>query len=159
MITLLPAFHETIVLPIKAGVVFHLLEDATSNKPFIQSNEQRLFFNGWVKEDKFRLSLRVHRANNYLPLVFGQLEPTSSGSILLVDYKLFPTTRLLLVLWTIILILGSIFTSFQAKNILYLLGGACIIMIIHAIVWSNFNLQLKPTREALHRVLSGSIDN
>jgi hypothetical protein len=154
VITLLPAFHETIVLPRKAEEVFHLLEDATSNKPFIQSDEQKLFFNGWVREDKFRVSLRVHRANNYLPLVVGQLEPTSSGSILLVDYKLFPTTRLLLVLWTIILILGSIFISFQTKNILYLLGGACIIILIHAIVWSNFNLQLKPTREALHSVLS-----
>jgi hypothetical protein len=154
VISLLPAFHETIVLPSTADKVFQLLENSTSNKPFIQSDEEKLFFNGWVKEEKFRLSLRVHRANNYLPLVIGQIESTSSGSILMIDYILFPTTRLLLTLWTILLVFGSVFASFQTKNILYLFGGLCIIGLIHAIVRSNFNLQLKPTREALHRLLS-----
>ena len=154
MISLLPAFHETIVLPQEATKVFQKLSTTTSNKPFIQSDEKSLFFNGWVKEEKFRISLRVHRANNYLPLVIGQIESTSSGSILLVDYVLFPTIRLLLTLWTILLMLGSVIGSYQTKNILYLLGGILIIVVIHAIVWSNFNLQLKPTREALHNVLS-----
>ena len=154
MISLLPAFHETIVLPSVASKIFQTLSAATSNKPFQQSDEKNLFFNGWVKEEKFRISLRVHRANNYLPLVIGQIEFTSTGSILLVDYVLFPTIRLLLTLWTILLTLGSLITSYQAKNILYLVGGFGIIVLIHAIVWSNFKLQLKPTRQALHRILS-----
>ena len=154
MISLLPAYHETIVLPKGATQIYQTLSAATSNKPFIQSDEKELFFNGWVREGKFRLSLRVHRANNYLPLVIGQIESTSSGSILLVDYVLFPTTRLLLTLWTILLTLGSLIGSYQFKNILYLFGGLGIIILINAIVWSNFKLQLKPTREAIHHILS-----
>ena len=154
MISLLPAFHETIVAPQAGATIYQALLGITSNKPFLQADEKNLYFNGWVKEDRFRISLRQQRANHYLPLVLGQIESTSSGSILLVDYKLVPTTRLLLTLWTIILTLGSITVSFQSKNILYLLGGAVIILLIHAIVWSNFKLQLKSTRDALHHVLS-----
>ena len=154
MISLLPAYHETIVLPRPADEIYQSLAAGTSNKPFIQPDEQKLFFNGWVKEERFRLSLRVHRANNYLPLVIGQIESTSSGSILFIDYKLFPTTRLLLTLWTLLLVLGSVFSFYQTKNILYLAGGAGIIILIHTIVWSNFKIQLKPTREAFHRLVS-----
>ena len=154
MISLLPAYHETIVLPHPAAEVYNTLAASTSNKPFIQSDEQVLFFNGWVKEGRFRLSLRVHRANHYLPLVFGQIESTSSGSILFIDYKLFPTTRLLLTFWTLLLLLGSVFSAYQTRNILYLGGGTAIIALIHTIVWSNFKLQLKPTRTALHHLFS-----
>ena len=82
------------------------------------------------------------------------MERTSSGSILLMDYKLFPTTRLLLTLWAVLLTLGSIIASFQLKNILYLVAGSAGIFLLYAIAWSNFRLQLKPTREAFHRLLT-----
>lgn len=119
----------------------------------MQPDERSLKFNGWVKEERFRISLRVHRANNYLPLVAGEIESTSGGSILFVDYRLFPTTRMMLLLWTLLLILGSLISSYQTKNVLYLAGGAAAIVLIHAIVWSNFKLQLDITRKALHDLL------
>lgn len=153
MITLLPSHHETIVLPQTAEAVFNKMHGATSNKPFMQPDERSLKFNGWVKEERFRISLRVHRANNYLPLVAGEIESTSGGSILFVDYRLFPTTRMMLLLWTLLLILGSLISSYQTKNVLYLAGGAAAIVLIHAIVWSNFKLQLDITRKALHDLL------
>lgn len=154
MISLLPAHHETLVLPHQAEVMCKVIAAATSNKPFRQPDESTLSFNGWVKENRFRLSLRGQRANHYLPLVIGQIEATSSGSILFMDYKLFPTTRLLLTGWTVLLILGSLMASYQLKNIFYFLGGGCGIFLLHAIAWSNFRLQLKPTREVFHRLLS-----
>ncbi|HWA34456.1 MAG TPA: hypothetical protein VG737_10020 [Cyclobacteriaceae bacterium] len=153
MISLLPSHHETIVLPHSAETIFRKMYWATSDKPFMQPNEQNLKFNGWVKEEKFRISVRVHRANNYLPLVIGEIESTSSGCILFIDYKLFPTTRMLLVLWTILLVLGALIFSYQTKNIIYLAGGLAVIALIHFVVWSNFNLQLDITRKALHKLL------
>lgn len=154
MISLLPAHHETIVLPHPAESMNDIIAAATSNKPFRQSDESKLFFNGWVQENRFRLSLRGQRANHYLPLVIGHIESTSSGCILFIDYKLFPTTRLLLTLWTVLLTLGSIMASYQLKNMLYLGGGGAGILLLYAIAWSNFRLQLKPTREAFHRLLN-----
>lgn len=142
------------VLPKPAAEVYQILAASTSHKVFVQPDERNLFFNGWVKEDRFRLSLRQRRANHYLPLVIGQIESTSSGCLLFLDYKLFPTTRLLLTLWTILLILGSVSVWFQTKNIWFLPGGFTFIATMHAIVWSNFKLQLKPTQEALYRLLT-----
>jgi hypothetical protein len=153
VITLLPAYHETIVLPGAAMATFTRLSAATSGKAFRQSNEKDLFFIGWVKETRFRISLRVQRANHFLPLVIGVIEPTSNGSILFIDYVLFPTTRVLLTLWTILLILGSAVGAYQSKNILFILGGLGIIVLIYAIAWSNFSLHLKSTRESLHRAV------
>jgi hypothetical protein len=153
VISLLPSDHETIVLPQTADSVFTKIYWATSDRPFLQPDEQKLMFNGWVKESRFRISLRVQRANNYLPLVAGTIEPTSSGCILFVDYRLFPTTRLMLVLWTILLTLGSLVFSYQTKNVIYLAAGVAAIGFIHAVVWSNFKLQLDITRKTLYKLL------
>ncbi len=156
MISLLPGHHETIVLPRKAADFRELLASATSNKPFIQTDEKQLLFNGWVRQEKFRISLRITRPNHYVPLVIGRIESSSSGSILMIDYKLFPTTRILMTLWTILLILGGLFVSLQSQNIAFLLAAAGIISLIQFIVWSNFRLQLKPTRQKLHTLLSAT---
>ena len=142
------------VIPKPAAEVFQILTEATSHKLFVQHDEQKLFFNGWVRETRFRISLRQRRANHYLPLVIGQIETTSTGCLLFLDYKLFPMTRLLMTLWTIFLILGSLVVWFQAKNIFVLPSGLAIIVLIHAIVRSNFSLQLKPTQEAMHNLLA-----
>ena len=154
MISLLPAHHETLVLPKPAAEVYQILSAASSHKLFIQPDEKKLFFNGWVKETRFRLALRQRRANHYLPLVVGKIEATSTGSLIFLDYKLFPMTRLLLTLWTLFLILGFLTAWYQTKNILFLPGGLALILLIHAIAQSNFRLQLKPTREALHQLLT-----
>jgi hypothetical protein len=154
VISLLPSYHETLVLPKPAVEVCQLLAGATSNRPFLQPDETTLYFNGWVNEKRFRISLRVRRANHYLPLVKGKIESSSSGCILFIDYGLFPTIRLLLTLWTILLILGSLVVYYQTKNFFFLLAGLGIIAVIHGIVWSNFKLQLLPTRDAFLRLLT-----
>lgn len=154
MITILPAYHETIVLPYPAEDTYQKLTTATSNKLFRQADEKNLSFNGWVQENRFRISIRVQRVNHFIPLVIGQIEPTHGGSIVFVDYRLFPTTRLLLILWTILLTLGSAAGYYQFKHITYFVGGLGIILLIHLIAWSNFKLQLEVTRNALHRVIT-----
>jgi hypothetical protein len=142
-----------VVLPKPASEVYQILARATSHLPFVQLDEPKLHFNGWVKEARFRISLRQQRANHYLPLVVGQLEATSTGCILFLDYKLFPMTRLLLTLWTILLVLGSLTIWYQTKNIFVLPSGLVILLLIHFIVRANFSLQLKLTHTTLHNLL------
>jgi hypothetical protein len=154
VISLLPDHRETLVLPKPATVVYQILTAATSHKLFVQPDEKKLYFNGWVRETRFRISLRQRRANHYLPLVIGQIESTSTGCLLFLDYKLFPMTRLLLTLWTIFLVMGSFFVWYQTKTFFILPSGFAIIILIHAIVRSNFSLQLKPTQEAMHNLLA-----
>lgn len=154
MISLLPAHHETLVLPKPSEEVFRILYHVTSQKVFVQPDEQRLFFNGWVKVNRFRISMRLRRVNNYVPLVVGQIESTSSGSIVFLDYKLFPSTRLFVTLWSVLIILGTLVAWYQTKNLFVPPVGLFIFVAIHLIVRSNFRLQLKPTREKIHDLLT-----
>lgn len=150
MISFLPSYHETLVLPTSADTVYGLLSTATSNQ---SPAGEAILFTGWVKADRFRISMRMRRPNTYLPLVTGLIESTSSGCLLLMDYQLYPTTRLLITLWTIGISLAGIIIAFQSKNILFLLVSVSIIAAILFIVWSNFKLQLAPTRKAFQQLL------
>lgn len=157
MIALLPAYHETIVLSGQATITRKQLSLAISDKAFRQPNEKLLFFNGWIRENKFIISLRGQRINYFLPLVIGQIESAPSGCILFVDYKLFPTTRALMIVWTFLLLLGSMISVYYFKNALMPLGAAGLIALIHSVAWLNFKLQLRLTRDALHHTITQEI--
>lgn len=154
MISLLPNFRETLVLRWSARDILQRLTASTSNKPFLQPDEPEWVFTGWIMPERFRISLRSRRQNHYLPLVIGQIEESSSGTILLLRYTLFPTMRLLLQLWTLLIILGSLFLSYQYRELWIPLGGVLILAAIYLIAWSNFFIQLKQTREAFHRIVA-----
>lgn len=154
MISLLPSFRETLVLRWNARDTYERLAASTSNKPFLQGDEQELLFSGWVLPERMRISLRSRRPTHYAPLVIGRLEGTSSGCLLLLKYTLFPTTRVLVQLWSVFIVLSAAIASYQLQNPYYLSGGALLLAAIYFIVWSNFQLQLRPLREAIHRVVA-----
>lgn len=67
---------------------------------------------------------------------------------------LFPATRLLLQLWLMLLILGTVMVGYMYRSSTIVLMGAAILAIVLLIAWSNFRLQLRATREAIHRVVA-----
>jgi hypothetical protein len=146
VIHFLPAYHETLVLPLTVAEVFERLSAATSSQG---ESERQIIFNGWVKEDRFRVSIRQRRPSNYIPLVTGQVEFTSRGCIIFTDYKLFPAVRLFVTFWSLLIVIGSIVIGFQYSNVIYTLVGLGILALILWIVWSNFKLQVTPTRKVL----------
>lgn len=154
MISILPTFSETLVLPRTGADIYQRLSVSTSNKPFLQPDEEELLFTGWVQPDRMRISLRGRRPSHFLPLVTGRMDLTRSGCILVLRYTLFPTTRLLLQLWSILIILGSLMTAYTYRSAVFTLAGLLLLIIIYLIAWSNFNLQLHATREAIHRVVA-----
>lgn len=111
-------------------------------------------FTGWVLDDRFRISLRTRRANHYLPLVIGRAETTSTGSILLLRYTLFPTIQLLLKLWTVLIALGVAISTFQHKTIYALWIASGMLFLMYFIVWSNFRMHLASTKETIRRIVS-----
>jgi hypothetical protein len=141
-------------LPRGGEDIYRRLSVSTSNKPFLQPDEEELLFTGWVKPDRMRISLRSRRPSHFLPLVTGQLDLTRSGCILALRYTLFPTTRLLLQLWSILIILGTLMTAYTYRSAVFVLAGLLLLIIIYLIAWSNFNLQLHTTRKAIHRVVA-----
>lgn len=154
MISLLPTYRETLVLPRKAKDIEERLSASTSNKPFPQPDEAELLFSGWVKPDRFRIALRLRRPNHFIPLVIGTIDSTSSGCLVSLSYHLFPLTRVLLYGWTGFLLLGGAISLALFRNYPIVLGWAAVLALLHLITRSNFKLQLRLTRDALHRVVA-----
>lgn len=154
MITLLPSYRETLVLARSGEDTYRRLLVSTSQKPFIQPDESELLFTGWVRPDRLRVSLRNRRPSHFLPLVIGKLEVSSSGCILLLHYRLFPTVGLLIQLWSILIVIGTLMTGYSYRTYTPALFGVLLLLIMYLIAWSNFFLHLRPTREAIRRVVA-----
>ena len=148
----MPSHDETLVLPLSADEMFRKFSNVTSND-LASAHDPSILFSGWVKEDRFRISLKVSRPNNFLALIKGRIESTSSGCLIFIDYQLFPTTKLFVSFWLLLTCLFSIAVGFRYSSFWYSLGGLAIAICIYLITWSNFNLQLNMARTELLKVL------
>ena len=152
MINLLPSHDETLVLPLGAEEVFHRFSTVIRND-LASSHNKLTLFSGWIKPDRFRVSLKINRPNSYAAVIKGKIEPTSSGCLIFMDYQLFPTTKLFITFWLLFTCLFTVGVSFQYDNIWYALTGLGIAIAMYLITWSNFQIQLKIARAAILKTL------
>lgn len=153
--TLLPHHYETFVLTQPAQTVVTKIASVSTSRLLLQNQEgSQYVFTGWVREDRFRISMKVNRPNNYLPLVKGKIESTSSGSLLFLNYVLFPSTKMFLLSWNLFILLIGLIASYQYGNLIYGASAVSLVVLIFWIAWSNFKIQLKLTRQLLLDVLS-----
>jgi len=154
-VTLLPGHYETFVLVQSLDVVMDKISKATTSRMLLQNQEaNRYVFTGWSKGERFRISLKITKPNNYIPLIVGKAEATSSGCLVFVTYKLFPVTSMFLVFWSLFIALIGIVTTYQYQSYVYCIAATGIIAFTYWIVWSNFKIQLRLTRQALLKVLT-----
>lgn len=148
----LPHHRETLVVALTADEVLLRLRAAVS---FVLPRDplDEPFW-GWIKDNRFRISLKVKRPTPYMPVILGSVEATRNGSILFVRYQLLPTTRLFLIFWTLLIVLGAAVVAFQYQRGSYAAMGALLLVFIHAVVWGNFQLQRKIAREQLHALIT-----
>jgi hypothetical protein len=154
MLTLLPSHQETLVVALRGDEVLARLFTAIDNRVTKEEARGQIFFNGGVTNDRFRISLRIWRPNNYVPVVNARIDPTSTGCLLFIDYALFPATKLFVIFWLLFILAASIVSGYHWKNIIYLMAGVGIAAVAWWFVWYNFRIQLKATREALLKILS-----
>lgn len=153
--TFLPYHYETFVLTQPSLEAIQMIHKVTTTKVLLQNQEGAQYrFSGWVQENRFRISLKISKPNNYIPLVVGKIETTSSGCLVFVSYKLFPVTKMFLIFWSLFITLAGILASYQYQSLLYAVGSLLILVIIHWVTWSNFKIQLKLTRQTLLEVLT-----
>lgn len=153
--TFLPYHYETFVLTQPSLEAIQKIHKVTTTKVLLQNQEGAQYrFSGWVQENRFRISLKISKPNNYIPLVVGKIETTSSGCLVFVSYKLFPVTKMFLIFWSLFITLVGILASYQYQSLLYAVGSLLILVIIHWVTWSNFKIQLKLTRQTLLEVLT-----
>lgn len=127
-----------------------LAPDETLENP---EDRNKIFFNGIVRESSFRLSLSLRRPNNYIPLACGEVENTSSGSIIFITYKLFPGTIRLLAFWTAISFLFALFFAIPYQAYWYAAISFSLGLVNYIISLENFKAQVRKTQRALQKAL------
>jgi hypothetical protein len=153
---LLPQDSETFVVSRKAHEVQIVLAQASVSENLVQNRKEHVekLFVGWVKENKFQLSIRPKRPNSFLPVMKGKMESTSTGSILFVTYNLFPSTRLYLSFWSLFSVITGIILFFQLSTVYVPVATIGVLVSIHYIAWANFKMQVRISRDILLKSLS-----
>lgn len=158
MKSLFPFSQETVVTSYDAEEVYRRLWSVTEPtgdeewEPDVDEDE--LLFNGGVEKDTFRLSRKVKRANNFLPLMRGRVESTSLGSIVFIRYRLFLWTLSFLIFWSILTTLFALYFLIYEK--IYINAAFSILLGLanYVIAVLNFRKQVRISSSALREVLA-----
>lgn len=153
MIEWLPHESETLIVGHDWDVVLQRLDDASSPE-IIQAGNTPTPLSGWIKDDQFQLMLRQRRPNSFMPVIEGKIDPTSSGCIIFLRYKLMPATRMYLTLWSAIVLLSAAILLFRYRDLTLGLGALAVLAVIHGVAWANFKLHKKPLHDLIFLVLS-----
>ena len=153
---LLPYERETIVVSKSAEEVLHHLKEASTKVNLVQNHQEHTqkIFVGSVHKTKFQLSTRPKRPNSFIPVMNGEVESTSSGSIVFINYTLYRSTRMYLVFWSVLVAAIGIVSSVQVSG--YFMPSICalVLTLIHFVAWANFKMQVRITRDTLMKSLS-----
>ncbi len=144
---------ETIVLPHKASDVAAKLWWVTKSPHIPRESGPTLLFNGWVDEMDFEVSRIITHPENYLPVITGKIEATSTGTIIFIQYHLFFSTLMFLCFSSAFCLLFGVFL--MALRHSYFYGGATLFLglVNYTIAMANFNLQVRKSREVLYELL------
>lgn len=155
--TLLPVHTEVLVSPLPKEEVMLRLSAVTKQVNYLDYRLEEKpghLFNGSLGDSGFRISLKIKRADSFLPLIQGDLEDTAMGSILFLSYKLFPSSAFFLGFWTIISsVLFLFFGIFTEKT---LLAGSTLLlgMANYAFAWIYFKRKIRQSQKIFKELLN-----
>lgn len=153
MTSFLPQKNETLIVVHDWDVVLERLSAITTDRINYVGREPKILA-GWIKDDRFQLLIRQRRPNSFMPLVEGKIDPTSTGCLIFLHYRLMPITRMYLVLWTIIAFVSGVFLAAYYRNILLGVAAIAVIALIHVIAWANFKIHVKPLHDVIFKILA-----
>lgn len=141
-----PNHSEVLVSTLKNKEILNRLNKVTQNANFLDyasTNGNVHLFNGSLEKSGFRISLFISRADSFLPLIKGRIESTPSGSILFLEYSLFPGSVFFLGFWTILtVVLALIFILLVGKPYLAMISVSSGIA-NYWFAWAHFKRKIK----------------
>lgn len=153
-----PNEQETLVLPLTAHEATRRLRQVTqpsvAQEGPLRTGQSVFLFNGQVNEYAFRLSQKITRPNNFLPFIIGNVEPTSQGCLLFVQYRLFTMTLAFLVFWLIVTFGFGVYLAWYERLYHYAALSVGVGLANYAVALLNFRKQVGISRRLLRQVLS-----
>jgi len=156
-LNLLPYDSETLVSALSKEEVLSHLNRVTREVNYLDPRTQvkgEVVFNGIVGQKGFRISKVVNRADTFLPLILGKVEATPRGSIIFINYRLFPGALFFLAFWTIILVAFTAFYTFLIPNYGYAAICFALSLVNYVIAMYFFNRQVKASRKVFHQLIN-----
>ena len=150
-----PQKHETII----SGLACDIISERLRKYVFIidpgrpQKTPVDYPFNGMQFDDEWRLSLTTSKGNNFLPIAHFRTEPANANCLAQVTYRLFPSTRRSLVIWSSLSLFTCLFFILLHREWFY--GTLCLAIgfVNYILTRENFRIQVGETSRALHRYL------
>ncbi|ELR69959.1 fumarate hydratase [Fulvivirga imtechensis AK7] len=153
--TIIPHKRETLILPFSANEVISRLSRATQPASLTapKISDSHIRFIGQISRNSFKISRKINYPQNYLPIITGDIEESSRGCIIFVKYKLFFSSLMFFMFWTIMTALIGAFFLIYPREYLYAALSFVSGAINYIVTVLNFHKQVKITREALDEVL------
>jgi hypothetical protein len=156
MISFYPFDKETKLVTLsKAQLIENLNRYIKPVKGGVQEGDSKVFlFNGIWSEGGFSVSLKLKISNNFIPIINGDFLDSEEGTLIRLTYDLFPATKKLLLFWTVITLLITVFFIglYQAWIYGAISFGFCLVNYI--LCRENFKIQLRKSKKMLDKMLS-----
>jgi len=161
MISLFPKKQETRLITIPEKFFYKNLEKYI--KPLEHKGEigfkEMFLFNGTWNQQHFSISLILNISNNFIPIITGKILSSDEGILVKLTYELFPATKRILLFWTIISILITLFFIGVYQQWLYgaISFGFCIVN--YVLSRENFKIQVRKSERMIEKLFSYTEDN
>ncbi len=149
---LVPYERFTIVSSQGADEVLAKLRRATA-PPNREKTGPLARFSGRIGNNEFELYHRVTSPNIYLPVLRGEVMPTSSGCILFVASTMLFSTQVILIFWSAMALFMTGIYVLVKPNYLHASFAFIIGVGFYTISVANFHLQKNISRELLRRAI------
>lgn len=156
MISFFPNIKETRLVNLSQEKLHDNLEKYIQPiKSDIPKEEAKGFlFNGIWSKDGFSVSLKLKISNNFIPIINGTFISSDDDILLRLTYDLFPATKKLLLFWTVLTLLITLFFVVFYQAWLYgaISFGFCLMNYIMS--RENFKIQVRKSNRMLEKMLS-----
>lgn len=117
-------------------------------------NAKRIKFNGIIKSSSFLISSNVTYPQYFIPMIKGEFIEGETETLLKLEYDLPASTKVYLNLWVIITILSIVYCIVIINNILYASTALSIFAFNYIVVYQNFIMHMKKSKESLLQILN-----
>lgn len=141
-----PNHSEVLVSTLQKEEILYRLNRVTKKANFLDYTAEAdavQLFNGSLEKNSFSISLVINRADSFLPLIKGEIESTPSGSILFLEYSLFPGSVFFLGFWTLLTVLLAFIFIFLVGNPYLAILSITLGIGNYWFAWSHFKRKIK----------------
>ena len=161
MTSFYPSEKETRLVSLTPEQLYLTLEKRV--KPLKRGSPDELpkgfLFNGsWNKDaylsgrQAFSISLKLKVPNNFIPIINGNFITSEEGILIRLTYELFPATKRLLMIWTILTLLITAFFIGLYQAWLYGAISFAFCIVNYILSRENFKIQVKKSKRMVDKL-------